>query len=120
LSRTFTIGRNMLAEKTSQWCAWRSTAKISRSSSYRHKRSKRRTAGNASSSTVGAFRPNRFRNDAAPVAELRRRVEEAVSGLVDQELWERQLAVQQIELACIAEFADRIRTLPQTTARSNR
>jgi hypothetical protein len=55
--------------------------------------------------------------DALPVAELRRRVEEAVSALVDYEQWERQLAVQQVELNCIADIAERIRTLPLITVK---
>ena len=51
--------------------------------------------------------------DALPAAELRRRIEEAVRGIVDFELWDRQLAVQQAELNCILEFAERMKHLPQ-------
>jgi hypothetical protein len=51
--------------------------------------------------------------DALPAEELRRRVKQAVSGLIDLELWNRQTDVQEIELKCIVEFAERIRSLPQ-------
>jgi hypothetical protein len=51
--------------------------------------------------------------DALPAAELRARVEAAIYGLVDHERWERQVAVQQIELDCIVDFAERMKSLPQ-------
>ncbi len=51
--------------------------------------------------------------DALPAAELRRRVNSAVESLVDQALWQRQVGVQQVELNCIAEFAERMKSLPQ-------
>lgn len=51
--------------------------------------------------------------DALPADELRRRVEQAVTGLIDPERWRRQVAVQQVELNCIVEFAERIKNLPQ-------
>ena len=51
--------------------------------------------------------------DALPAAELRRRVEDAVSSLINYESWERQEKVERAELACISEFADRVRNLPQ-------
>jgi len=51
--------------------------------------------------------------DALPASELRRRVDSAVRELVDDALWERQVAVQQVELNCIAEFAERMKALPQ-------
>lgn len=51
--------------------------------------------------------------DALPADELRRRVEQAVTGLIDPERWQRQVAVQQVELNCIIEFAERIKNLPQ-------
>jgi hypothetical protein len=51
--------------------------------------------------------------DALPRGELRRRVEHAVMGLVDWELWQHQVEVQQVELKCIADFADRIKNLPR-------
>jgi hypothetical protein len=51
--------------------------------------------------------------DALPVEELRRRVREAISGLIDWESWDRQIQVQQVELDCIADFADRMKHLPQ-------
>jgi hypothetical protein len=51
--------------------------------------------------------------DALPVEELRRRVRAAIEGLIEWEAWERQLQVQQVELDCIADFADRMKRLPQ-------
>ena len=51
--------------------------------------------------------------DALPVAELRSRIEKAVLKLVDRERWNRQIAVQKIELDCISEFAERMKNLPQ-------
>jgi hypothetical protein len=51
--------------------------------------------------------------DAVPVDELRRRIDDAIDALVDRELWDRQLAVQQVELDCILEFAERMKNLPQ-------
>jgi hypothetical protein len=51
--------------------------------------------------------------DALPVAELRQRVRAAVEGLIDVELWDRQVRVQEVELQCIADFADRVKNLPQ-------
>jgi hypothetical protein len=55
--------------------------------------------------------------DALSASELRRRVDVAVEELVDPTLWERQVAVQQVELSCILEFAERIKALPQLAAR---
>jgi hypothetical protein len=55
--------------------------------------------------------------DALPAAELRRRVDTAVESLVDHALWDRQVTVQQVELNCIAEFAERMKSLPQLGAR---
>ncbi|MDT7813180.1 MAG: hypothetical protein QOJ42_3096, partial [Acidobacteriaceae bacterium] len=40
--------------------------------------------------------------DALPAAELRRRIEQAVTSLIDFEAWKRQIAVQEVEFACIA------------------
>lgn len=54
--------------------------------------------------------------DALPASELRQRVDSAVKRLVDHALWERQLMVQQVELNCIAEFAERMKSLPQLAA----
>jgi hypothetical protein len=50
--------------------------------------------------------------DALPVDELRRRIREAIEGLIDWEPWNRQVQIQQVELNCIAEFADRVKNLP--------
>jgi len=51
--------------------------------------------------------------DALPVEELRRRVRTAIEDLIDFDLWNRQIAVQQVELKSIADFADRVKSLPQ-------
>ena len=51
--------------------------------------------------------------EALPVVELKRRIVEAVTDLIDFDRWNRQVEVQQIELNCIAEFADRMKNLPQ-------
>lgn len=51
--------------------------------------------------------------DALPVDELRRRARNAIAGLIDFEAWNRQVRVQEVELKCIAEFAERVKTLPQ-------
>ena len=52
--------------------------------------------------------------DALPVGELKRRVEAAVSGLIDAEHWNRQIRVQEVELKCIQDFAERFRNLPRS------
>jgi hypothetical protein len=51
--------------------------------------------------------------DALPVAELRQRVREAIEGQIDFDLWDRQVSVQEVELKCIADFADKVKKLPQ-------
>jgi len=51
--------------------------------------------------------------DALPAAELRNRIETAVAGLIDPEAWKRQITVQEVELRCIEEFADRVKNLSQ-------
>jgi hypothetical protein len=51
--------------------------------------------------------------DALPVAELRTRVREAIEGLIDFAPWNRQVEVEAVELKCIADFADRVKNLPQ-------
>jgi hypothetical protein len=53
--------------------------------------------------------------DALPVEELRRRVREAIEGLIDVDLWNRQVDVQEVELKCIADFADTVKNLPQVS-----
>jgi hypothetical protein len=50
--------------------------------------------------------------DALPVDELRRRVREAVEGLIDYDLWNRQIQVEEVELASIADIAERMKSLP--------
>lgn len=55
--------------------------------------------------------------DALPAAELRRRVNSAVESLVDRAPWERQVRIQQVEINCIAEFAARMKMLPQLGAK---
>lgn len=49
----------------------------------------------------------------APAVELRRRVETAIKELIDCATWNRQVAIQQVEFNCIAEFAATIKALPQ-------
>ena len=51
--------------------------------------------------------------DALPVDELRGRVKAEVERLIEWDPWNRQLEVQQVEMNCIAEFADRMKNLPQ-------
>ncbi len=51
--------------------------------------------------------------DALPVEELRRRVREAIEELIDWDLWNRQVDIQEVELASIRDFADRVKNLPQ-------
>lgn len=51
--------------------------------------------------------------DALPVDELRSRIEEAVKGLLDMDLWNHQLRIQQVEFESIARIADTIKSLPQ-------
>jgi len=51
--------------------------------------------------------------DALPVEELRVRVRSAIEGLIDFEWWNRQVAVQEVELQCIADFVERVKSLPQ-------
>jgi hypothetical protein len=76
----------------------------------------------ATDSRAARFR-KRFGNDAAtveldalPADELRRRVHNAVHCLIDVERWERALRIQAVELNCIAEFAERVKNLPQMEA----
>jgi hypothetical protein len=51
--------------------------------------------------------------DALPVDVLRGRVKNSVERLIDKQLWKRQTDVEAAELACIADYADRIKNLPQ-------
>jgi hypothetical protein len=51
--------------------------------------------------------------DALPVDVLRARVRKAIDGLIDHERWNRQVAVQEVEMRCIADFADTVKNLPQ-------
>jgi hypothetical protein len=51
--------------------------------------------------------------DALPASVLRNRIEAAVSGLIDNETWRRQVDVQEIEMQCIRDFADRVQNLSQ-------
>jgi hypothetical protein len=44
---------------------------------------------------------------------LRRRVREPNEDLIDFEPWERQVALQEVELKCIADFAHKVKNLPQ-------
>ena len=49
--------------------------------------------------------------EALPVAELKRRVEKAIEGLIDFKLWNRQVMVQNVELTSIADFAERMKAI---------
>jgi hypothetical protein len=49
--------------------------------------------------------------DALPANELRRRISEAVIGLLDRDRWARALAVQEVEFTSIAEFGEHMRTI---------
>ena len=49
--------------------------------------------------------------DALPANELRRRISEAVTGLLDVDRWQRALNVQEVEFASIAEFGEHMRTI---------
>jgi hypothetical protein len=53
--------------------------------------------------------------DALPVDELRQRVRESVEGLIEWDSWNRQIAVEQVEVSCIADFVDKWKNLPQTS-----
>jgi hypothetical protein len=55
--------------------------------------------------------------DALPVEELRRRVRDAIQERIDFELWDRQVAIQEVELKSIADFADTVKNLPQAPDR---
>jgi hypothetical protein len=50
--------------------------------------------------------------DALPPEELRRRVDEAIRELIDWEDWDRQVNVEEAELARIVDFADCLKHLP--------
>jgi hypothetical protein len=54
--------------------------------------------------------------DALPVNELRRRVRDAITALIEPEAWNRQIKVQEVEANCIRDFADRMKNLPQLPA----
>ena len=49
--------------------------------------------------------------EALPVAELKRRVEKAIDGLINFELWNHQVMVQDAELTSIADFAERMKAI---------
>jgi hypothetical protein len=51
--------------------------------------------------------------DALPVAELRDRVEDAVKGLIDVDLWKQQKAAEQVEFESIARVVATVKGLPQ-------
>jgi hypothetical protein len=51
--------------------------------------------------------------DALPAAELRQRMKDAVSRLIDFELWDRALVTERQEMECIARLADTMKNLPQ-------
>ncbi len=49
--------------------------------------------------------------EALPVAELKRRVEDAIEKLIDFKLWNHQVMVQNAELASIADFAEKMKAI---------
>jgi hypothetical protein len=51
--------------------------------------------------------------DALPAGELRWRVEKAIKRLIDFDTWNRQVAIQDVEFACIADIAAKMKALPQ-------
>jgi hypothetical protein len=51
--------------------------------------------------------------EALPVGELKRRVATAIEKLIDHERWDRALMVQEVELASIRDFAEKMKNLPQ-------
>lgn len=51
--------------------------------------------------------------EALPIQELKRRIEQAVGGLIDFDRWNRQAQIQNVELATIQGFADTMKNLPQ-------
>jgi hypothetical protein len=55
--------------------------------------------------------------DALPVTVLRQRIREAIEDQIGFELWERQVAIHEVELQCIADFANRVKSLPQCRRR---
>jgi hypothetical protein len=50
--------------------------------------------------------------DALPVDELRSRVREDIEGLIDFDLWNRQVRIQEVELKRISEVVEQFRALP--------
>lgn len=48
---------------------------------------------------------------ALPAQELRRRIGDAISELINFDLWNRQTAVQDAELRCVAEIVGLIKSL---------
>jgi hypothetical protein len=50
--------------------------------------------------------------EALPAAELKRRVNSAIHGLIDRKTWRRQAHIQEVELASIADFTARMKNLP--------
>jgi hypothetical protein len=55
--------------------------------------------------------------DALPPDELRRRVREAIEGLLDVDAWNRALKVEKVERESIASIVARIRALPSVDGR---
>jgi hypothetical protein len=45
--------------------------------------------------------------DALPVEELRKRIHDAISDLIDHELWDRAMVVEKAEIQSITDFTDR-------------
>jgi hypothetical protein len=53
--------------------------------------------------------------EALPVSTLKWRVEQAIRDRIDWERWNRQIMVQDVELASIQQFADTMKNLPQAS-----
>jgi hypothetical protein len=49
--------------------------------------------------------------EALPVAELKRRVEEAIEALIDFTPWNRQVMVENVEMTCIADLAKTMKAI---------
>jgi hypothetical protein len=61
----------------------------------------------------GRFGAKAATSERAARDELRERVRNAIEGLIVFEPWNRQVAVKEAELKCIAEFAETFKNLPE-------
>ena len=58
--------------------------------------------------------------DALPVEELRSRVRKAAQELIEVDRWNRQIGIQEVELKCISDFTEQVRTLKQMKVKRGR